>query len=103
MPPSIATVACGFFILTLFLLERDRKSRVSSALWIPVVWLSLGASRSVSQWLGGVVSVTSADQYVEGSPLDASVFAGLLAAGLDRKSTRLNSSHDQISYAVFCL
>src|SRR5206468_12678908 len=25
------------------------------------------------------------------------------AIGLDRKSTRLNSSHDQISYAVFCL
>src|SRR2546428_3621937 len=24
-------------------------------------------------------------------------------AGADRKSTRLNSSHDQISYAVFCL
>src|SRR2546428_8227804 len=24
-------------------------------------------------------------------------------ARLDRKSTRLNSSHDQISYAVFCL
>src|SRR2546421_2101600 len=23
--------------------------------------------------------------------------------GSDRKSTRLNSSHDQISYAVFCL
>src|SRR5206468_11830421 len=26
----------------------------------------------------------------------------VIAAG-DRKSTRLNSSHDQISYAVFCL
>src|SRR2546428_6415456 len=26
-----------------------------------------------------------------------------LAEVLDRKSTRLNSSHDQISYAVFCL
>src|SRR2546421_4336631 len=25
------------------------------------------------------------------------------AAAEDRKSTRLNSSHDQISYAVFCL
>src|SRR2546430_5864067 len=25
------------------------------------------------------------------------------AAGGDRKSTRLNSSHSQISYAVFCL
>src|SRR2546421_9584729 len=28
---------------------------------------------------------------------------GGLAFGSDRKSTRLNSSHDQISYAVFCL
>src|SRR2546427_4710968 len=26
-----------------------------------------------------------------------------LRRGADRKSTRLNSSHDQISYAVFCL
>src|SRR5206468_11834704 len=29
--------------------------------------------------------------------------AGPRRARLDRKSTRLNSSHDQISYAVFCL
>src|SRR2546430_5750459 len=29
--------------------------------------------------------------------------AALLTLGLDRKSTRLNSSHSQISYAVFCL
>src|SRR5206468_4732265 len=28
---------------------------------------------------------------------------GLMTQRLDRKSTRLNSSHDQISYAVFCL
>src|SRR2546430_12307372 len=27
----------------------------------------------------------------------------LVAERLDRKSTRLNSSHSQISYAVFCL
>src|SRR5256886_6760867 len=27
----------------------------------------------------------------------------LLACRVDRKSTRLNSSHSQISYAVFCL
>src|SRR5256712_8868937 len=26
-----------------------------------------------------------------------------LGVDIDRKSTRLNSSHDQISYAVFCL
>src|SRR2546421_9660011 len=29
--------------------------------------------------------------------------AGARGCGRDRKSTRLNSSHDQISYAVFCL
>src|SRR2546427_7321045 len=28
---------------------------------------------------------------------------GLRGLALDRKSTRLNSSHSQISYAVFCL
>src|SRR3712207_8795507 len=28
---------------------------------------------------------------------------GLAGSGLDRKSTRLNSSHANISYAVFCL
>src|SRR2546428_5350635 len=30
-------------------------------------------------------------------------FRNLTDAPSDRKSTRLNSSHDQISYAVFCL
>src|SRR2546430_3135715 len=29
--------------------------------------------------------------------------AGRILAAVDRKSTRLNSSHSQISYAVFCL
>src|SRR5688572_32365932 len=29
--------------------------------------------------------------------------SGTLYSSLDRKSTRLNSSHSQISYAVFCL
>src|SRR3712207_6909762 len=33
--------------------------------------------------------------------LVSSMYAGL--AGVDRKSTRLNSSHANISYAVFCL
>src|SRR5688572_31063549 len=32
-----------------------------------------------------------------------SIAADLIAFHEDRKSTRLNSSHSQISYAVFCL
>src|SRR5699024_11458672 len=31
------------------------------------------------------------------------IFLGLRYTGKDRKSTRLNSSHVSISYAVFCL
>src|SRR2546430_11416158 len=36
-------------------------------------------------------------------PALPAITARLADAPLDRKSTRLNSSHSQISYAVFCL
>src|SRR3712207_8443183 len=35
--------------------------------------------------------------------LVATLFAMYFLYGIDRKSTRLNSSHANISYAVFCL
>src|SRR2546421_8755447 len=35
--------------------------------------------------------------------LEVGIFDTVQATWKDRKSTRLNSSHDQISYAVFCL
>src|SRR2546428_2343648 len=35
--------------------------------------------------------------------LGATMVGALALINTDRKSTRLNSSHDQISYAVFCL
>src|SRR2546430_4610930 len=36
-------------------------------------------------------------------PLEICLRSTSLYTDLDRKSTRLNSSHSQISYAVFCL
>src|SRR5256885_6849702 len=39
-------------------------------------------------------------QLVQSQKMEA---VGRLAGGIDRKSTRLNSSHLVISYAVFCL
>src|SRR5690606_41200109 len=39
----------------------------------------------------------------EGTGLVEIISESLDAAGIDRKSTRLNSSHVKISYAVFCL
>src|SRR5207247_10455790 len=39
----------------------------------------------------------------EGTPREVQSNPAVIAAYLDRKSTRLNSSHEWISYAVFCL
>src|SRR5699024_12719916 len=48
---------------------------------------------------GASSSTTSASSYVVQRPSCVSMAAALL----NRKSTRLNSSHVSISYAVFCL
>src|SRR6266571_1880332 len=82
MPQGVATVIYVFVILALFLLDRDRESRVSSALWIPVAWVLLAGSRMFSDWLEPARGMQSPDQYLEGSPLDALIFTGLLTAGL---------------------
>src|SRR5690349_22692306 len=40
---------------------------------------------------------------VSGNTVQLIIYRALLSAKKDRKSTRLNSSHVEISYAVFCL
>src|SRR5206468_10829392 len=49
-------------------------------------------------YISGVMTLEPGDLVATGTPAGV----GPLLPG-DRKSTRLNSSHDQISYAVFCL
>src|SRR3712207_8941518 len=57
----------------------------------------------------GLALEEPADQGTTGGGLNSSLMVALPAGGLadgqsvDRKSTRLNSSHANISYAVFCL
>src|SRR2546427_4920398 len=58
----------------------------------------LAAATLICDMLKGTVAVVIAGYF--GGP-NAAMLAALGA--LDRKSTRLNSSHSQISYAVFCL
>lgn len=82
MPPLIAAVVFAVGILGLFVLDHDRVSRTSKALWIPVVWLLINGSRPVSIWLQMTTPIESPDQYLEGSPLDRLVFTCLLLAGL---------------------
>src|SRR2546430_11779793 len=48
-------------------------------------------------------SVPEAQGVLPVGPVELQPVAFLDHGGPDRKSTRLNSSHSQISYAVFCL
>src|SRR5206468_11791853 len=50
--------------------------------------------------VGGVVDVNERAN-LAGAGIN--IAKRVMDCGEDRKSTRLNSSHDQISYAVFCL
>src|SRR3989440_1349900 len=54
--------------------------------------------------IGGVVPAVNVKGVQPGQMvLDGVTVASIYLGEIDRKSTRLNSSHDQISYAVFCL
>src|SRR5688572_31945192 len=62
--------------------------------------VSLG--NKTSQVTAGVLGVGGARDLV-GTHSGGALLHDPLEGGQDRKSTRLNSSHSQISYAVFCL
>src|SRR5438094_10097118 len=84
MAPLTATVVFAVGMLGLFALDRDRKARTSKALWIPVVWLSISGSRTVSEWLGTMgfasgTALNSPDQLLDGSALDRNIWMGLIA------------------------
>lgn len=80
MPASFAVGAFAAGVAGLFWLDRDRDARTSPALWIPVVWLLIAASRMVSQWLNiSQTEFETAEQYLDGSPLDRAIFLALIA------------------------
>src|SRR2546430_7322325 len=67
---------------------------------LPISLLALAA--------GMVMAAPAAEARITRVEIDATrsqspTFGGYTWPGVDRKSTRLNSSHSQISYAVFCL
>lgn len=76
----------------LFALDRDGKTRTSRALWIPVIWFLIAASRNVSSWLqslGLISSVSvSSNMYVDGSPLDRNIYLGLIILAIITLSQR---------------
>jgi len=109
MSAGLAAVVCAAGILGLFLLDRDRTSRTSPALWVPAVWLAIAASRDISQWFNTVLVTDSPDQLLEGSPVDRVIYAGLLVAGLvvlvsraERARSLLRANWPLVVFFLFC-
>lgn len=79
--PQLATIICIAFMLYLFWIDLKKNDSPSQALWIPLSWMFLAGSRSVSAWLNLSAPLASVDAYAEGSPVDRAVFFSLIAAG----------------------
>ena len=110
MPPQIATVLFAAGIAGLFWLDRDGSVRVSKALWLPVIWLSINGSRSVSAWLGMGAQREIPGQLPESSLLDQLVAGTLMLLGVivlirRRRDVRglLKASWPVVLYYSFCL
>src|SRR3989442_11031455 len=85
---------------TLFPYTTLFRSQVSSKIWTQTRSRML-PSPHFRQWQTPITRPTPKQMPAESSTSMSSAAIGKSA--LDRKSTRLNSSHVRISYAVFCL
>lgn len=82
MDHQLATVICAFLVMYLFKVDFKESRGNSTALWVPQIWMVLATSRSISRWGDSGSSASSQDAYLDGSPLDASVFFVLIIMGV---------------------
>jgi len=80
MPPVLASCLCAVFVVWLLVRDVRQNPGVSHALWIPLIWLLIIASRMPSEWFGGI-NMASGAAYLDGSPLDRNIFLALILAG----------------------
>jgi exopolysaccharide production protein ExoQ len=94
LPPTVASWLTIGFIIFLFRRDIREKPDVSGALWLPLIWLVITCSRSLSQWLNIFgLPVGGATSLEEGSSLDAWFYFVLIIAGfcvLNRRQVRLS-------------
>jgi exopolysaccharide production protein ExoQ len=82
LPPFVALFLTVGLIAFLFRRDIREKPNVTGGLWLPLVWLVLICSRSVSAWLNIFgFHVAGAASVEEGSPLDAYFYLALATAG----------------------
>jgi exopolysaccharide production protein ExoQ len=111
MGALLALLICSLGVAGLFFLDRDKSVRTSKALWLPVIWLWIAGSRSVSVWLGaGGGSRGALASTLDGSPMDAAIFQALIIGGVivlfqrrSRTTTLLKASGPVLIYFLYCM
>lgn len=81
MPPSVALLVWLVLLLALLRFDPARVPTTSFALWLPVTWMFIVASRLPSQWLGGSIG-SAAQAFEEGNSLDRSFFLILIVLAI---------------------
>ena len=83
LPPQLALFLTVAFIVFLFRRDIRERPNVSGALWLPLIWLVLGCSRSFTAWLNIFgLPVSGGASNEEGSPVDAAFIYAMATAGL---------------------
>lgn len=77
MPPILALILCIIFVLWLLTLDHKSAPNNSIALWLPVLWTLLIASRPLAAWFPSPIS-----EGEMGSPLDRNFIISLIIASL---------------------
>jgi exopolysaccharide production protein ExoQ len=77
MPPILASLLWFILLLGLFIFDPTKETRISPALWVPVISMFIVGSRTLSQWLGGQ-GTTAAQALQDGSPVDRVVSSVLI-------------------------
>src|SRR5215467_1422207 len=78
MPSSLALLLWFFGVVALLRFDPARDKRTSIALWVPLAWMFIVATRLPSQWLGGGQIETVSQALEEGNAMDRSIFAFLI-------------------------
>jgi exopolysaccharide production protein ExoQ len=81
MAGKVALLLCIAFVF--FLLKREKKQMagVSTALWVPTLWLLYGASRPLPYWQGNNLLLAGSGSVTEGSSIDRNFLLILIVVG----------------------
>ncbi len=97
-------------IFWLFFLDREGSEKTSKALWIPVIWLLIGGSRNVGQWIQMSSPMDRSERYLDGNPIDRAVLGLLMLLGFivlfkrhRQVLTILRSSGPVLLFFFYCM